>query len=269
MDRHEALRVDSAKLDTVGALVEELVDLQSSILPNHGPRPIQDPEMSRLTRITAELQKVVMSLRMVRINEIFHRTVRLVRDFSREGGKWAELSTEGGDMEIDRNVAEVLYDPLVHMIRNAIDHGIELPEVRKKAGKTEHSRVSLMAHERDDQMVIEVRDDGQGLDRQKILQVATEKGLVGRDDVLTDNQVDHLIFHPGLSTSEKVTLVSGRGVGMDIVKRAVEGLGGIVQIQSQPGHGTVFAILLPRAVRDREAAGSTVDSGRSHSEDKA
>lgn len=266
--RHEALRVDSAKLDTVGNLVAELADIQSRMLPNHGSRPVQDPEMSRLSRITAELQEVVLSLRMISINEIFHRTVRLVRDLSREGGKWIELSTEGDDVEIDRNVAEVLYDPLVHMIRNAIDHGIELAEIRKKAGKTERGLVSLRAHEIDNQIVIEVEDDGQGLDRRQILRQAIEKGLIESDDVLTDNQIDHLIFHPGLSTSEKVTLVSGRGVGMDIVKRAVEGLGGIVHIQSQPGHGTVFAIRLPRAARHREAADSTVDSGRSQSEGK-
>ena len=267
-DRHEALRVDSAKLDRVGDLVAELANLQSRILPNHTAGAVQNPEVSRFTQITADLQKVVLSLRMVPIKEIFHRTVRLVRDFSKEGGKWVELSTEGGDLELDRNVAEVLYDPLVHMIRNAIDHGIELPEVRNKAGKAGHGRVSLKAHERDDQMVIEVRDDGQGLDRQSILKQAMEKGLVKRDDVLTDTQIDHLIFHPGLSTSEKVTLVSGRGVGMDIVKRAVEGLGGIVEIHSQPGCGTAFVILLPRTGPDRETAGSMVDPGRSHPDDK-
>jgi two-component system chemotaxis sensor kinase CheA len=190
--------------------------------------------------------------------------VRLVRDLSREGGKRVELSIEAADMEIDRNVAEVLYDPLVHMIRNAVDHGIEPPEVRKKSGKPEHGCVSLKAHEGDDRIEIEVRDDGRGLDRERILWQAKEKGLVGKDDALTDNQVDNLIFHPGLSTSEKVTLVSGRGVGMDIVKRAVEGLGGIVEIQSQPGHGTGFRIHLPQNVRHPGAGALTDESGRPH-----
>jgi two-component system chemotaxis sensor kinase CheA len=266
-DGHEALKVDSAKLDILGDLVEQLVDLQSTMSAHPSKGAAQDQEMSSLTRIIAELHEVVMSLRMVQIHEIFQRMVRLVRGLSKGGGKQVELLIEGGDVEIDRNITEVLYDPLVHMIRNAVDHGIEPPAVRKRAGKREHGCVSLRAYDIDDQTVIEVRDDGQGLDRERILSQARDRELVGKDDVLTDNEIDNLIFHPGLSTSEKVTLVSGRGVGMDIVKRAVEGLGGVVEIQSQPGQGTAFTIRLFRTVGQRWAGGSADESGRPHPED--
>lgn len=247
--KHEAVKVDTEKLDTLVSMLRELVVVHSMIRKNPHVTAIRDQKLSRdfsrLGRITSELQKAVMSLRMVPVRVIFEKMVRLVRDLSRKSGKRVELRMEGEDTEIDRNMADALYDPLVHMIRNAVDHGIESPEDRKKTGKSESGCITLRGYRRGGNIGIEIRDDGRGLDRDRILRLAREKGLIKAGDRLAESQIGRLIFRPGLSTSEKVTEVSGRGVGMDVVKKAVERLHGKVEIESEPGKGSVFTVRLP------------------------
>jgi two-component system chemotaxis sensor kinase CheA len=248
----EAVKVDPEKLDTLVNMVGELVTVQSMIRQNPHVNAIQEKrlfqDLSHLSRTAAGLQKTVMSLRMVPVGPTFQKMFRLVRDLSRKSGKAVELNIEGDDIEIDRTTVEALYDPLVHMIRNAVDHGIEPPEVRKKIGKPELGSIRLRAYRGQGHVGIEVRDDGCGLDRDRILSRALEKGLIHPQDTLTERQIGSLIFLPGLSTSDEVTYVSGRGVGMDVVKKAVERLHGTVEVESEPCKGSVFRIRLPLAL---------------------
>lgn len=250
--KREAAKVDMEKLDTLVNLAGEVVILQSRIRQNSHVAAIRNRKLVRdfscLGRASSELQKAVISLRMVPVGVTFEKMVRLVRDLSRKSGKRVKLRIEGEHTEIDRNMGEALYDPLVHMIRNAVDHGIETPEDRRKTGKPESGYITLRAYRRRGKIGIEVRDDGRGLDHDRILRWALEKGLIDVKDKLTEIQIDSLIFYPGLSTSEKVTEVSGRGVGMDVVKRTVERLHGKVDIASKPGKGSVFTIQLPLAL---------------------
>jgi len=246
------VRVSTDRLDSLVNAVGELVIVQSMIA--------QDPDVSdgasdRLARnvaqadkITRELQYVTISLRMVPLRATFRKMARLVRDLARKSGKAVRFLTEGEDTEIDRNMVETLNDPLVHMIRNAVDHGIEPADVRRGAGKRETGTVALRAYHSAGSVVIELADDGRGLDRDGILARAVERGLVdgreaGRD--LSDDKAFALIFRPGFSTARKVTSVSGRGVGMDVVRRKIEALHGRVGIASRPGAGSTFTLRLP------------------------
>jgi two-component system chemotaxis sensor kinase CheA len=170
---------------------------------------------------------------------------RLVRDLARKSGKLAELELAGEDVELDRTIVEEIADPLVHMLRNSVDHGLEPPEERAAAGKPAAGRIHLSAWHMAGQIVIEIRDDGRGMDRERILAKARARGLVGPAEQLSDGEVWQLIFHPGFSTAEKVTDVSGRGVGMDVVRRHVEKLRGRVEIDTKPGAGTQFLIKVP------------------------
>jgi len=243
------IKVDTRKLDNLIDMVGELVITQSIIRQNHVLNDIKDQKLARdlsqLGRITTELQKTSMSLRMVPIKETFQKIIRLVRDLSKKSGKKVQLVMHGEDTEIDRNMVEELYDPLVHMIRNAIDHGIEMPEDRKAKGKPEIGTVKLFAYHKGGNIVIEIKDDGQGLNKNKILKKAREKGLVSEEEELSETEIYQLIFKPGFSTAEKVTDVSGRGVGMDVVKKALEKLRGKVEIRTKIGKGTTFIIKLP------------------------
>ena len=243
------IKVDTRKLDNLIDMVGELVITQSIIRQNHVLNDIKDQklvrDLSQLSRITTELQKTSMSLRMVPIKETFQKIIRLVRDLSKKSGKKVQLVMHGEDTEIDRNMVEELYDPLVHMIRNAIDHGIEMPEDRKAKGKPEIGTVKLFAYHKGGNIVIEIKDDGQGLNKNKILKKAREKGLVSEEEELSETEIYQLIFKPGFSTAEKVTDVSGRGVGMDVVKKALEKLRGKVEIRTKIGKGTTFIIKLP------------------------
>jgi two-component system, chemotaxis family, sensor kinase CheA len=186
-----------------------------------------------------------MAVRMIPIKTLFSRFPRLVRDLTAAVGKQAVLTTAGEETELDKTVIEKIGDPLTHLIRNAVDHGIEPPEDRTMAGKPEHGTVRLEAYQRGGNIYIEVADDGKGLDRDRIAAKAIQNGLLAADQHPTDEEVLALIFRPGLSTAEKVTNVSGRGVGMDVVKRNVEALGGSIAIRSEPGAGTCFTIKLP------------------------
>ena len=170
---------------------------------------------------------------------------RLVHDLAAQLGKSVRLETTGETTEVDKTIIEQLADPLTHMIRNSVDHGLETPEMRRDTGKPEQGRITLAAMHRGGRIVIEISDDGRGINREKVLAKAREKGIVARDAALSDAEIDQLIFAPGFSTAETVTSVSGRGVGMDVVKRNIEGIGGTVLVANTPGQGAVFTISLP------------------------
>ncbi|MBI5582919.1 MAG: chemotaxis protein CheA [Deltaproteobacteria bacterium] len=243
------VKVDTQKLDNLVDMVGELVIAQSLVQQNPIITTLNDPKLSRdfaqLKRITTDLQKIAMSLRMIPIRQTFQKMIRLVRDLARKSDKQVELSMFGEETEIDRNMVEALYDPLVHMIRNAVDHGLESPAARKIAGKAETGQVVLQAYQKGGNIVIEIEDDGQGLNREKIVRKAKERGLVADETQLTPFMIDNLIFEPGFSTADQVTDVSGRGVGMDVVKKAIERLKGKVEVFSEEGKGCRFAIRVP------------------------
>jgi len=244
-----SIKVDVEKLDALVNAVGELVIMQSLVRQNKLVSRIADPKLtkdfSQLTRITSELQRTAMSMRMVPIKQTFDKMIRLVRDLSKKSGKKVDLIMEGADTEIDRNMVESIYDPLVHMMRNSVDHGISPPADREKCGKTETGTVYLRAYQKGGSMMIEIEDDGEGLNTQKIRKKAIERGLISESDNLSDFELNNLIFLPGFSTADKITDVSGRGVGMDVVKKAVEKLRGKVEVQSQSGKGSLFMIRLP------------------------
>lgn len=189
--------------------------------------------LSQLERHTRELQESVMNIRMLPISFVFSRFPRLAHDISSKLGKKIELRLVGENTEVDKTVVELLSDPLVHLVRNSLDHGIEMPEVRVAAGKPETGTVTLEAYHRGGNIVIEVSDDGKGLDKEKLRAKAVEKGLIDAEAVLTEKQTYELIFMPGFSTAEKLTDISGRGVGMDVVRRNIQALGGDIEILSE------------------------------------
>jgi two-component system chemotaxis sensor kinase CheA len=192
-----------------------------------------------------ELQEGVMGIRAQPVRSVFSRMSRLVREVSAQLGKDVHLVVTGEGTEIDKTVIEQLADPLTHLLRNALDHGIETPDVRVAQGKPRQGTVHLSAEHRGGRIVIEIADDGRGINRTKVLAKARERGLVAADAVLTNEDVDHLIFLPGFSTVDKVSDVSGRGVGMDVVKRNIQGLGGRISIESHEGAGSRFLLSLP------------------------
>jgi len=244
-----SVRVETAKLDYLMDMVGEMVIAQSLIRHNPSLGAVQDPrlagDLSQLARITSEVQRTAMDMRMIPIGQLFQRTGRMVRDLSRKAGKRVELETIGEDTELDKTIAEELSDPLLHMVRNSIDHGIEPPEMRAASGKDPVARVKLAAYHNGGQIIIEISDDGRGLDREKILNKAIRNGLIEAGTHLSDNEVFNLIFEPGFSTAEQITDISGRGVGMDVVRKHVQKLRGRIEIQSKPGHGTTFLLRLP------------------------
>ena len=243
------IRVNIKKLDDLIDMVGELVITQSMIRQNSfilsNPDRRLNKDISRLSSITSELQKTSTRLRMVPIKQTFHRMSRLVRDLSRDAGKKVGVITEGEDTEIDKNMVEEISNPLVHMVRNAVDHGIDSSKARIKAGKPEKGLVKLKAFHRGGNIVIEISDDGKGLDRDKILNKAIEKNLIDSSQDLSDQDIYKLIFHPGFSTAAKVTNISGRGVGMDVAKQAVEKLRGKIDIDSVMNKGSTFALSFP------------------------
>ena len=244
-----AVKVDTGKLDFLVDMAGELVIAESLVRHDADLAAVKSPGLQRkmvhLTRITAELQKTAMAMRLVPIGPLFRRMARLVRDLSRQFGKQVEMETHGDEIELDRTIVEELADPLMHMVRNALDHGIESPEERQKAGKPPNSRVSLRAYHQSGLVVIEIVDDGKGLDRDRILAKALERGLVTAGEGRSDTEVWNLIFEPGFSTASQVTNVSGRGVGMDVVRRHIEKLRGRIEIRSAAGEGTSFLLKLP------------------------
>jgi two-component system chemotaxis sensor kinase CheA len=243
------VKVDTAKLDYLVDMVGEMIIAQSMVRHDPDLAIAQNPRLARnlsqLVRITDEVQRTAMSMRMVPIGPLFQKMARLVRDLSRKVGKQVHFESDGEDVELDRNIVEELADPLMHMVRNSIDHGVEPPQERTAAGKPTSARVMLRAFHRSAQIVIEVADDGRGINREKVLAKARSNGLIAPNATISDAECLNLIFHPGFSTAEQVSDVSGRGVGMDVVKKHITKLRGSVDIESTPGAGTVFSLRLP------------------------
>jgi two-component system, chemotaxis family, sensor kinase CheA len=260
-----SIRVDTAKIDKLINLVGELVITQS-MLSDLGARfdmrqlPVLLERMAELERNTREIQERVMSIRMLPIGTAFARFPRLVRDLSAKAGKKIHLVLSGEETELDKTVIESIGDPLTHLVRNSADHGLEPPEERLDNNKQETGTIRLNAFHEGGNICITVEDDGRGLNRDKIVAKAIKQGLIGENEKLTDDQIWPLIFRPGFSTAEKVTDVSGRGVGMDVVKRNIEALGGTVSIKTSEGKGTTFALKLPLTLAIIE--GMTVRIGR-------
>lgn len=244
-----SIRVSVDKVDALINLVGELVITQAmlkqisgGIDPAHAEQLFAGLDL--LERNTRDLQEAVIGVRMLPVDAVFRRFPRLVRDLSTRLGKQVRLRTVGESTELDKGLIEKIADPLVHLVRNSIDHGLELPEVRRAAGKDETGTITLAASHQGGHIVVEVSDDGRGLNRGKILEKARERGIAVPDNP-TDAQVWDLVFAPGFSTAEEITDLSGRGVGMDVVRRNIQGLGGEVQLESNAGHGTRVLIRLP------------------------
>ncbi len=241
------IRVQADKLDHLIDLVGELViaGASTNLLAQRSRQSDLVESTSILSRLVENIRDSALQLRMVQIGETFNRFNRVVRDVSKELGKEIELVISGGDTELDKSVVEKIGDPLMHLVRNSMDHGIEPAALRSERGKAPRGRVELNAYHDSGSIVIEVSDDGGGLPRQKILAKAIEKGLVQPGQNLTDQEIINLIFEPGFSTAEQVTNLSGRGVGMDVVRRNIQSLRGSVEVSSEEGQGTTFAIRLP------------------------
>ena len=243
------VRVDTVKLDGLIDLVGELVIAQSMVVQNPELKAITSAHLSRclgqLRGITSDLQRTAMSLRMVPIRNTFQKMSRLVRDLALQQGKEIALSLEGEDTELDRNIVEELSDPLVHMIRNSADHGIEMPEARVAAGKPAAGTITLRAFHQGGFIVIQIEDDGRGLNAAKIRKKAIERGIIRADENLDEREIFDLIFAAGFSTAEKVTDLSGRGVGMDVVRRNIEKMRGKIEISSIEGEVTTFTLYVP------------------------
>jgi two-component system chemotaxis sensor kinase CheA len=245
-----SLRVATEKVDALINLVGELVITQSMLgrfAEKYEPQDIESlrRSLAQLTRNTRELQESVLQIRMLPIGFSFNRFPRLVHDLSRKLGKKVDLKLSGENTELDKTVLEKISDPLVHLVRNALDHGLESPEARLAAGKSETGTLELNAFHEGGSIVIEVKDDGAGLNKDRILAKARERGLVDADALLSDENIHNLIFLAGVSTADSVSDVSGRGVGMDVVRRNINDLGGHVQILSVPGRGSTIRIRLP------------------------
>jgi len=245
-----SIRVDTDKIDKLINLVGELVITQS-MLSDLGSRfemrqmPVLLERMAQLERNTREIQERVMGIRMLPIGTAFSRFPRLVRDLSAKAGKKIQLVLSGEETELDKTVIEAIGDPLTHLVRNSADHGLEQPEERLDNNKPELGTIRLNAFHEGGNICITVEDDGRGLNREKILAKAIKQGLISEGEKIADEQIWALIFKPGFSTAEKVTDISGRGVGMDVVKRNIDALGGTINIKTAPGKGTTFTLRLP------------------------
>lgn len=260
-----SIRVDLDKLEKVVNLVGEIVISQAMLTEHLGALPTDRfgaliKGIEELSQHTRSLQDSVMAMRAQPVKSVFQRMPRLVREVAAATGKKVRLVLHGEETEIDKTVIEQLYDPLVHMIRNSVDHGVELPDDRESAGKPVEGTIRLSAGHAGGRIVIEISDDGKGINREKVLNKAISKGLLPADISLTDSQIDDLIFLPGLSTADQVSNISGRGVGMDVVRSNIQRMGGRVSIKSTPGHGSVFTLALPLTLAVLD--GMTVRVGR-------
>ena len=245
----EKIKVSTARLDNLVNMAGEVIIAQLMVAEEVVSGMISPHELNRKVshqgKIIREIQELSMSMRMVQISGVFQKMTRLVRDVSRKAEKKINFVTEGEETELDRSIVDKIADPLIHMLRNSVDHGIESPQKRQELGKDPVGKIELRAFHQAGNIVIEIEDDGKGLDKERILKKAIDNGVVDAEQQLTDEQIYKLVFHAGLSTAEKVTSVSGRGVGMDVVKKNIESLRGRVDIMSTPGKGTIFTIRLP------------------------
>jgi len=246
----QSIRVSLPKIDEMVDLVGELVITQTMLNRFNGAIDMRDlpllfESLSQLERNTRELQESVMRIRMLPVSFAFNRLPRAVRDLGQQLGKEVELKIIGEQTELDKTVIERISDPLMHLVRNCVDHGIEIPGERKRLGKPEVAVVRVEAFQKGGNVVIEIEDDGNGINRERVAKKAVERGLVEPGVELSADEIDELIFLPGFSTAEKVTGVSGRGVGMDVVRSNIRALGGSVELKSTPGEGTLFTMRLP------------------------
>jgi len=244
------IRIDTFKLDELFDSVGELVIAQNFIAQNEKIRAIEDESISRtietLSKITKRIQDRVMSLRMVAIRDTFDKMKRVVRDTSKKTGKELHLNVQGEETEIDKTMIDSLSDPLIHIIRNAIDHGLEADaNERLSVGKKVEGTITLRAYHKSGSIVISVSDDGRGINKEKVLKKAIERGIIAGDENLTDSQIFALIMQPGFSTADAISDLSGRGVGLDVVKTSIEKLRGKIEIDSKEGLGTTFSMVLP------------------------
>jgi len=244
------IRVDLDRVDRLINVVGELVIQQAMLAQRVAESGLTRSSgvlmgLEDLELLTREIQDSVMAIRAQPVKSVFQRMPRLVREVGDMTGKKVRLVTSGEDTEVDKTVVERLAEPITHMLRNAIDHGLEKPDVREAAGKSAEGTVHLAALHRSGRIVIEISDDGNGINRERVRGIAVSRGLIAEDAVLTDEEVDNLIFLPGFSTAETITDVSGRGVGMDVVKRSIQALGGRISISSVPGKGSTFTLSLP------------------------
>ncbi|WP_163150779.1 chemotaxis protein CheA [Anoxybacillus sp. MB8] len=246
---NKTIRVNIERLDILMNLFEELVIDRGRL--EQISRELNNPELhetvERMSRISGDLQNIILNMRMVPVETVFNRFPRMVRQLARDLGKKINLEIIGAETELDRTVIDEIGDPLVHLLRNAIDHGIETPDVRRAKGKPEEGTVKLKAYHSGNHVFIEIEDDGAGISREKVLKKAISKGIISEQNAanLTDKQVYELIFASGFSTADKVSDISGRGVGLDVVKSTIESLGGSVSIDSEEGVGSIFSIQLP------------------------
>ncbi|PTV97025.1 two-component system chemotaxis sensor kinase CheA [Rhodobacter aestuarii] len=244
------VRVDLDRIDRLVNLVGELVINQAMLAQSVAeaglpPNSAVMTGLEAFMMLTRDIQDSVMMIRAQPVKPLFQRMGRIVREASSAVGKDVRLRTEGETTEVDKTVIERLADPLTHMIRNSVDHGLETPDKREAAGKTREGVITLSAQHRSGRVVIEITDDGAGINRPKVRAKAIEKGLIAPDAQLSDSEIDNLLFLPGFSTADQVSALSGRGVGMDVVRQAIQGLGGRITIHSEPGKGTRFSISLP------------------------
>ncbi|MFN8674395.1 MAG: chemotaxis protein CheA [Candidatus Sericytochromatia bacterium] len=263
---HDTIRVDTTKLDTLLTLMGEQVISKTQLehisnsltkLVNEKDKNLIDMEellelsrnlnekLSTFSRLNSELQENVMRIRMLPIGTVFNRFSRIVRDLSKEMGKKVELIIEGEDTELDKTIIEEISDPIMHIIRNAIDHGLESPNERLSIGKIETGIIKLNAYQQGNGIVITIQDDGKGLNLEKIKNKAIEKGIINKDSKLSESQIVNLIFEAGFSTADEVTGISGRGVGMDVVKKNISNLKGTIEIETKENKGTKFVLKLP------------------------
>ncbi|WML31562.1 chemotaxis protein CheA [Neobacillus sp. OS1-32] len=247
--RSKSIRVDIEKLDHLMNLFSELIIDRGRLeqISRKSEMTELAETVEHMTRISTDLQGLILNMRMVQVEQVFSRFPRMVRDLAKELKKKVQLVVEGEETELDRTVIDEIGDPLVHLLRNALDHGLEETEERVALGKPEEGKVLLKAYHSGNQVFIEVADDGKGINREKVLNKGIERGLVTQNEAetLTDNQIFSLILASGFSTAEKVSDISGRGVGLDVVKTKIESLGGSISIESEPGKGSIFRIQLP------------------------
>jgi two-component system chemotaxis sensor kinase CheA len=243
------LRVDISQLDHIMNLVEDLVINRGrlkQIAEQHKIKEM-DEAITMVERSVSDLQNLMMTIRMIPLSHIFNRLPRVVRDVAQHDNKEVDFIIEGGETELDRSVMDGLNDPLLHLIRNAVNHGIELPEIREKAGKPRKGSVKLSAHRDRDNVIIELTDDGAGINMEKVRKKAIEKGLITAEAAaaLTEDEAIDLLFQPGFSTADTITDISGRGVGLDVVRRSIEALKGTIKVETALGKGSRFELLLP------------------------
>lgn len=243
--RQELVKVDRERLDQLVNVIGELVIAESMVQIEFADARLSSRSLPPLGKIARELQALSLSLRMVPIRSVFQKMALVARDIARKVNKQVAVRFEGEDTELDKSMVDRIGDPLIHMVRNAIDHGIELPDERDSVGKQREGRLDIRAYHKDGSICIEIQDDGRGLNRDAIYRKAVERGLIREGDEISDSDVYNLVFEPGFSTAEAVTEISGRGVGMDVVRRNIEPMQGTAQISSVPGQGATFTMWLP------------------------